>query len=148
MLSPVSLNLHIARLGLLSYCGDATTITDLSVAGQRLGKLGSLPYSRSLIIEDIDGDCDDDCKACEDERCPFKGVNVADVRVDCTVNMSVYTYYSFSESILTGSRVHGGYACEEIPSETIAAGGRCRVWSIAGNHVVNRRHVNAELYDK
>ena len=46
---------------------------------------------------------------------------------------------------LTRNGVHSGYPGEEVTGESVATSGGCRVWSIAGNHVVNCRHVNGEL---
>lgn len=47
--------------------------------------------------------------------------------------------------LLTWGCVHRSYACEEVSCQTVAACCGCRVWSVAGYHVVDGGHVDGVL---
>lgn len=95
----------------------------LAITGQDLSKLAPLPDRRSLPVEDVDRDRDQDCQEGQDGRGPLELEPVADVLVH-------------------GCRVHSRDTGEEVPSETVATRGRGRVRTVRRNHVVDGGHVD------
>lgn len=134
--------------GSLPLWSNSTISSRRTITGQSLGELGPLTNSRTFPIKDIDGDRDKECETSEDGSGPFQVVFLADVFINCAGRVSVTRGWlktkricKDSAGVLTGSRVHSGYASKEISSQCIATCGGGGVWPVAGNHVVDCSHV-------
>lgn len=86
--------LHIPCLRLFPGRTSPGTAFTLPVAGKCLRELGSLPYCGTLPVEDVNRDCDQDCKTREYGGGIFELVALADVRVHCDGVLAVVAEYS------------------------------------------------------